>query len=474
MTQYPKVLIIIVTWNKKKYILDLLDSLRKLHYAEEMIDVVVVDNASTDETVQVIRRDFPGVKLIVNSENLGGTGGFNTGLSYAFEQPDGRYDYLWLLDNDVLVHPDALAELTAILEREPDVAVAGSTMMQLDRPWRINEMGSSVDLERGRLLHNQHLEDVEELQEKTVQQMQQQKIDLSELLQLDKASFDVEYVAAASLVIRASVASRAGLWEDYFIHYDDVEWCLRISDLGYRIVVSARSLIWHVSAEYKVPTWVLYYDNRNVLYMLEKHSGKKFVRNTIKFILKKSIYYSLLGKQDLAWLHLEALADFKARRCGKKEIMLDKCYHPLNWVAELLQKQEIRRILIPWTIDFEILPDLQKTVVTLKEKRPELEFEYLLPPLGSAKNFRYNYPDGHYWILPSNRVVRFIKYWRMKNKYDLVFQSDYQPILPLNLVAKKVLFVNYEGVSIRRRITWMKIYLLLKPIVKVGKLLFSK
>ncbi|MEE4239858.1 MAG: glycosyltransferase family 2 protein, partial [Desulfopila sp.] len=248
MTQYPKVLIIIVTWNKQKYIIDLLGSLGRLHYAEEKTDIVVVDNASTDDTVALIRRDFPRVKLIVNSENLGGTGGFNTGLSYAFDQPDGRYDYLWLLDNDVLVHPDALLELVTILEREPDIAVAGSTMMQLDRPWRINEMGSGVDLERGRLLHNLHLEDVEELKGKSVQEMQQEKIDLSELLRQDRSWMDVEYVAAASLVIRASVARKAGLWEDYFIHYDDVEWCLRIARMGYGIVVSARSLIWHVSA----------------------------------------------------------------------------------------------------------------------------------------------------------------------------------------------------------------------------------
>ncbi len=112
----------------------------------------------------MLKKDFPNVQVIENSENLGGTGGFNTGLQYAFDQPDGKYDYLWLLDNDVQVHYNALSELISLLESEQDVAIAGSTMMQLTSPWRINEMGAFVDLGRGTLLLNRHRQKVSGLE----------------------------------------------------------------------------------------------------------------------------------------------------------------------------------------------------------------------------------------------------------------------------------------------------------------------
>ena len=129
-----KILIIIVTWNKQDYVINLLNSLKHIQYPLENLDILVVDNASNDDTVKLIRQKFPTVKLICNSENLGGTGGFNTGLAWAFEQAEDTYEYLWLLDNDVVVHENALQELLNTLDQNPDAAIADSTMMQLDYP----------------------------------------------------------------------------------------------------------------------------------------------------------------------------------------------------------------------------------------------------------------------------------------------------------------------------------------------------
>ncbi|MDH3329463.1 MAG: glycosyltransferase family 2 protein [Desulfobulbaceae bacterium] len=450
MSTLPSVLVIIVTWNKKSYVVDLLNSLQKLSYPVEQFDVLVVDNASNDGTAEVLKRDFPDVHVIENSENLGGTGGFNTGLQYAFEQPEGKYDYLWLLDNDVQVHYNALSELIDLLESEQDVAIAGSTMMQLTTPWRINEMGAYVDLGRGRLELNRHQEDVSGLEGKTLEQLHESDIDLSEHLKHCRPSMDVEYIAAASLVIRAQVAKKAGLWDDYFIHYDDVEWCLRIARMGYRIMVSARSLIWHLPADYKVPTWVLYYDNRNVLYMLEKHAGPGSVKGTRSWIKKKSLYYTLLGKRDLARLHLEAIQDYEQKKTGKKDIVLDDCYYSLLEVEKLLQEEGIKRILIPWTVNLQA-SNLQSTLVKTMKIRSDLHVDYLVPPPFLKDALLCQLPGAGSLHVPAGRIRRMLAYLRMRNKYDLIFQSDYQPILPLNLVAKKILFVNYEGASLRLR-----------------------
>jgi len=101
---YPKVAIVIVNWNKKSYVCDLLNNINNIDYKH--FDTIVIDNSSTDNSVNEIRNKFPEVKLIENESNLGGTGGFNTGIKYALKQ--NKYKYIWLLDNDVQIEPDTL------------------------------------------------------------------------------------------------------------------------------------------------------------------------------------------------------------------------------------------------------------------------------------------------------------------------------------------------------------------------------
>jgi GT2 family glycosyltransferase len=448
MTNVPAVLVIIVTWNKKEYVIELLDSLEDLAYPREAMDILVVDNASSDGTVKALRERFDDIRIIANTENLGGCGGFNTGLAFAFEQPPQRYDYLWLLDNDVLVQKNTLSALVEILQENRDVAIAGSTMMQLTSPWCINEMGAFVDRGRGTLILNRHRDEVPAFQAKSLSELLTGDVDLTQHLEHCRSWMDVDYVAAASLLVRADVARSAGLWDDYFIHFDDVEWCLRIAGMGNRIAVSAKSLIWHLPADYKIPTWILYYDNRNVLAMLEKHSDRQAVRGTRNFILKKSLYYKLLGKNDLADLILQAVMDFDRGRTGKKNIQLDDCYKSLDQVESYLQDPEIRRVLLPWTVNLQAC-DLQRTMARVLKERQDLQIDYILPATFLEDVPTIQVPGTVPLRLPDNKVLRMYSYMRMRGRYDLVFQSEYQQILPLSWLGGKLLFVHYEGISLR-------------------------
>ena len=111
----PIVQVIIVTWNKEKDVTRLLEQLEHINYPENKYEVTVVDNSSSDNTVQSIESGYPSVHLIRNHENLGGAGGFNTGMRWALEnRPESKY--MWLLDNDVLVDRNALSELVAVME----------------------------------------------------------------------------------------------------------------------------------------------------------------------------------------------------------------------------------------------------------------------------------------------------------------------------------------------------------------------
>lgn len=458
MPQIPIILIIIVTWNKKQYVVDLLDSVMTLDYPTEAIDILVVDNASNDGTAELLETSYPYVHLICNEENLGGTGGFNSGLEWAFSQPENRYNYLWLLDNDVLVHRRALVELVNVLEEKSDVAIAGSTMMQLDYPWRINEMGAFVDLQYhpGHLVLNRHLETIPAWQGKTATQLLTEHVDLSQHLMHCNSQMDVEYVAAASLLIRSQVAKKAGLWRDYFIHFDDVEWCLRIGKMGHRVVVSAKSLIWHLSAAAKVPTWVLYYDNRNVLDLLVTHKVRPaLLRSTRRLIYKKAVYYHLIGKSDLANLHHQAIEDFDAGRMGKRDIKLAATYRSNDKFAEVLLNPEVTRVLVAWTVNVHATR-IQEILIQAQLQRPELKIIFM--PLLNGETV-YQVPRPQFTVaLSPNRLKRWWQYWKMRGQYDLVIQSDYQAVIGLSWLNSKLVFINDEGFCLRESPKWRDVW----------------
>ncbi len=289
----PAVIIIIVTHNKKKYVIDLLNSLKEIDYKN--YDIAVVDNANTDGTVESIKRSFPSVAVIANSKNMGGSGGFNTGLSHAFNKE--KYEYYWLLDNDVVVSKDALRVLVETLDNNSDIAIAGSQMCQLDNPEVTNEIGAYVDFHRGRLVLNRHL---------------------TRKRNNSTGIFDVDYIAAASLLVRADVAKKAGLWEDFFIHFDDVDWCLRIKKMGHRVVGVADSVIWHLSASEKPITWQQYYDARNMLFILDKHASTRDVARFGRRKCLQAIHVELRGLTPVAEYILDAIEDFLNGVKGKK------------------------------------------------------------------------------------------------------------------------------------------------------------
>lgn len=443
-TVSPRILIIIVTWNKQQYVLDLLQSLTQIQVKADL-DIVVVDNASEDDTVRLLKQQHPDVHLICNSENIGGTGGFNTGLDYAFSQPEDKYQYLWLLDNDVVVHQHALQALLNVLQQNDDIAVAGSTMMQLDYPWRINEMGAFIDKAGGLLVLNRHHQEINAWKGQDVNTLLTTDPDLSKSLMHCQAMMDVDYVAAASLLIRAPVAKQIGLWRDYFIHFDDVEWCLRIRDAGHRVVVSAQSLIWHLSAAAKVPTWLLYYDNRNLLSLLSHHGADAgMMKNAKKRVLLKSLYYALLGKPDLSRLHKQAVDDFEQNNFGKKDMQLTTVYQPISYLQTVLKDPLIKRVLISYSVDLQA-SNSQSLLIQAQLQRPDLQIQFLTHPAGRAEN---QIPQAQFIFLPANRFKRLRLYWSLKNQYDMVVQSDYQPVLGVSWIARKILFINNEGVCL--------------------------
>jgi len=245
-----RVSVVVVTYEKADAVSALLDSLLRGSWPRAALDVIVVDNASTDGTVARLRARFgDAIAIIETGANRGGSGGFNAGLARVLREHDNPY--VWLLDNDVVLARDALAELVAAMRSLPEAGAVGSAMCRLDDQAIVNEAGGWMEWPTGRLRHASAGHHVRRLPD------QPQR---------------VEFCAAASLLVRRRVLEDIGLWDDVFIHFDDIEWCLRMARAGWPVYCAPRSRIWHESAAVKQTTWIRYYDIRNLLRLYDRYA----------------------------------------------------------------------------------------------------------------------------------------------------------------------------------------------------------
>src|SRR5262249_14986996 len=112
MTGAPKVTAVVVTYNRRDLLLESLAAVLAQNRAPD--SVIVVDNASADGTADAVRKAFPGVQLAELARNSGGAGGFAAGLALALA---GAADLIWLMDDDTVPEPGALAALLAARDR---------------------------------------------------------------------------------------------------------------------------------------------------------------------------------------------------------------------------------------------------------------------------------------------------------------------------------------------------------------------
>jgi hypothetical protein len=117
-----KLSIIILNWNTKELLSQCLKSLG----GEKETEIIVVDNGSVDGSVEMVKKDFPEVKLIQNKENLGFSKGNNVGIKEA------KGDYLMLLNSDTIVKKGALQKLVSFLDSHPEVDIVGPKLLNKD------------------------------------------------------------------------------------------------------------------------------------------------------------------------------------------------------------------------------------------------------------------------------------------------------------------------------------------------------
>jgi len=256
-----KIFIILLNWNNWNETRECLESLRKVTY--DNFETIIVDNGSEEEE----REKIKSAHTIYNDTNLGFAGGNNVGIRYSLEH---GADYIMLLNNDAIVAPDFLTELVKVAESDPSYGILGSKIYK----YGTNEVAFAGGGVNAFLTKGSHT-----IYPPTRDLPQGDNIQYT-------TYYPVDYITGAAMLIKREVVEMVGqMREEYFLYYEDVDWCLRACKAGYKCVLVPASKVWHkVSATNKEgsPSYI-YYHTRNGL-MLAKFNGNIFQKATSYFI----------------------------------------------------------------------------------------------------------------------------------------------------------------------------------------------
>ncbi len=273
-----KVGIVICNYNKADKVLDCIQSILEQTFQD--YDLYVVDNASSDDSVAQIESHYKDkLTLLVNEENLGGSGGFNRGLREAYAK---GYPYLMCVDNDAMLDENAVKNLVEFLDAHQEVGMAGSKIYHTEAPHLIQQFGQKIDFDNfcTEVPHVNMLEDGT----------------MEEFLYVDS-------VAACSLMVRRSTIDKIGFMpEENFLYWDDTEWCHKCNLAGMKVVSLGSSKALHEMGAKKevVNTFPTYYAWRNWIVFFSKYTEEKdlpYMVDTFLGSLFTAVYEGIYKKE---------------------------------------------------------------------------------------------------------------------------------------------------------------------------------
>ena len=263
-----KIAIVILNWNGKKLLEQFLPSVT-LFSNREWAEIIVADNASTDDSLVFLRNEYPSLRTIVLDKNYGFADGYNKALGQL------NHDYFVLLNSDVEVSENWLDPIYELFEKETDIVAAQPKIKAYNNKSEFEYAGASggyIDhlgypFCRGRIFD-------------TIESDTGQYNELT----------DVMWASGAALFIRSEVYKKVGgLDSDFFAHMEEIDLCWRIKNRGFRIVCHPESIAYHVGGA-TLPnhsSQKLYLNFRNNLFMLYKNlpSEKLITTMLLRMIL---------------------------------------------------------------------------------------------------------------------------------------------------------------------------------------------
>ncbi len=249
--------LVILNWNTRDDLYNCLRSLRE-HPPSRHVEILVVDNASEDDSVAMVRQEFPEVRVIVNERNLG----FGAGNNRAIPHTGGRY--VMFLNSDTVITDGALDTLIAYADGRPDAGVFGPKLLHADGSLQYScrsfpNLGTGFfrNTPLGRLFPRNRFN--------------------TDYLLSDwdhSTPRDVDWVSGSAFMIRRDILLELGGFdESFFMYCEDVDLCYRVHEMGYKVAYYPEAVIYHIIGRSSdlVPTRMTFEFHRSMYRFYCKH-----------------------------------------------------------------------------------------------------------------------------------------------------------------------------------------------------------
>ena len=294
--------VVILNWNTRHFLEKFLPNVIK--FSSEYAEIIVADNASTDGSVLFVKKNYPSVRIIENSENKGYTGGYNNALSQV------KSEYFVLLNSDVEVTENWLLPLIQLMDNNPDMGACQPKVLSYHSPDYFEYAGSAggfIDKYgypfcRGRIFNT--LE--------------------KDLHQYDETRA-VFWATGACMMVRSTVFKKLNGFDPvFFAHMEEIDLCWRMHLEGYGVYFCALSTVFHVGGGtlQKSNSRKTFFNFRNNLLMIYKNTNPSEIQSIlfIRFIL------DLLA--SVKFLFSGSFPDFKAVWLARRDFNLLKSRYP--------------------------------------------------------------------------------------------------------------------------------------------------
>lgn len=255
-----KLSIIIVTHNTQKITSQCLESIQssKLNNFKDSIEIIVIDNASVDNTAQTIIKEFPEVNIIKNKHNLGYAQGNNQGMKVA------KGEWVLLLNSDTLLHPESLSNIMKYISGTAQPNAIGCKIY--NREGKIEKSAGYLPTLWNIFLWMFFIDDIPYIKQ------------LVKAYHINDESFyerkhNVGWITGAFILIRQNIVKKAGyLDEKIFMYGEEIEWLLRINKSGYEVIYAPSIEITHLKGQSgKGSVAGIVEEFQSLLYIFDKH-----------------------------------------------------------------------------------------------------------------------------------------------------------------------------------------------------------
>jgi GT2 family glycosyltransferase len=219
-----RVAVVILNWNGKKFFEKFLPSL--LENSRNEAEIIVADNASSDDSVEYLKSDFPGVRIIQHDKNFGFAKGYNLALAQV------EADYYILLNSDIEVTPNWIQPVIDLMESDASIAACQPKIRSFAEPQKFEYAGAAggfIDKYGYPFCRGRMFLSIEE----------------------DDGQYDdtieIFWATGACMFVRANLFHQfGGLDEDFFAHMEEIDFCWRLKNEGYKIMYCPSSVVYHI------------------------------------------------------------------------------------------------------------------------------------------------------------------------------------------------------------------------------------